>query len=156
MFDVRTIFGKDRVNDIAELPRNRAETSAVMFAFGTLALVESTEIRIEANGNVGGDEQSTTQIRRAALAHAIVGGFKLAGLSDSRVNTGIGDKLGRGFEAANIADLTEDDRAEHRPNAGDGGNGRVQFFHDGADFSFCVGDLLFNEAHLLQQGAKLE
>ena len=63
MFDVRTVFGKDRVNDIAELTGNRADTGAVVFAFGTLALVESAEIRVKANGDVGSDEQSTTQIR---------------------------------------------------------------------------------------------
>ena len=78
MFDVRPIFGKDRVNDIAELTGNRAETSAVVFTFGTLALVESAEIGVKANGNIGSDEQSPAQIRRAALAHAVVGSFKFA------------------------------------------------------------------------------
>ena len=63
MFDVRAVFGKDGVNDIAELTGNRADTGAVVFAFGTLALVESAEIRVKANGDVGSDEQSTTQIR---------------------------------------------------------------------------------------------
>ncbi len=63
MFDVRPIYGKDRVNDIAELTGNRADTGAVVFAFGTLALVESAEIGVKANGDVGSDEQSTTQIR---------------------------------------------------------------------------------------------
>ena len=37
MFDVRTVFGKDRVNDIAELTGNRAEAGTMVFAFGTLA-----------------------------------------------------------------------------------------------------------------------
>ena len=63
MFDVRTVFSKDRVNDVAELTGNRAEIGAVVFAFGALALVESAEIRVKANGDVGSDEQSTTQIR---------------------------------------------------------------------------------------------
>ena len=62
MFDVRTVFGKDRVNDIAELTGNRADTGAVVFAFGTLALVESAEIGVEVNGNVGSDKQSPAQI----------------------------------------------------------------------------------------------
>ena len=62
MFDVRPIFSKDRVNDIAELTGNRAETSAMVFTFGTLALVESAEIGVEVNGDVGSDEQSTAQI----------------------------------------------------------------------------------------------
>ena len=62
MFDVRTVFGKDRVNDIAELTGNRADTGAVVCAFGTLALVESAEIGVEVNGDVGSDEQSTAQI----------------------------------------------------------------------------------------------
>ena len=52
MFDVRTVFGKDRVNDIAELTGNRADTGAVVFAFGTLALVESAEIGVEADSDV--------------------------------------------------------------------------------------------------------
>ena len=62
MFDVRTVFGKDRVNDIAELTGNRAEAGTMVFAFGTLALVESAEIGVEVNGDVGSDEQSTAQI----------------------------------------------------------------------------------------------
>ena len=62
MFDVRTVFGKDRVDDIAELTGNRAETSAVVFTFSTLALVESAEIGVEVNGDVGSDEQSPAQI----------------------------------------------------------------------------------------------
>ena len=62
MFDVRAVFGKDGVNDIAELTGNRAETGAVVFAFGTLALVESAEIGVEVNGNVGSNKQSPAQI----------------------------------------------------------------------------------------------
>ena len=61
-FDVRTVFGKDRVNDIAELTGNRAKTGAVVFTFGTFALVESVEIGVEVNGNVGSDKQSSAQI----------------------------------------------------------------------------------------------
>ena len=62
MFDVRAVFSKYSVDNVAELTRNCAETGIVVLAFGTFALVESAEIRIKANGNVGSDEQSTAQI----------------------------------------------------------------------------------------------
>ena len=62
VFDVRTVFSKDRVNDVAELTGNRAKTGAVVFALGTFALVESVEIGVEVNGNVGSDKQSSAQI----------------------------------------------------------------------------------------------
>lgn len=56
MFDVRSVFGKNRVDDIAEFSGNGTDTGAVMFALGAFPLVESAEIGIEANGDIGSDE----------------------------------------------------------------------------------------------------
>ncbi len=50
----------------------------MVFTLGAFFLIESAEISVEVDGDVGGDEQSPAQIRRAAFAHAIVGSFKLA------------------------------------------------------------------------------
>ena len=138
------------MDDIAELSGNRTDAGAVMFALSALPLVESAEVWIEANSDVGSDEQSPAKIGRTALAHAIVGRFKRAGLRDGCINSRIGNELGRGLEAANIPDFAENHRAEHGTNAGNGGNRRVQFFHDGADFGLRVCDLLFKEKLSLQ------
>ncbi len=47
MLDVRAVFREDRVKDVAEFAGDRAETGAVMFAFGAFALVESAEVWIK-------------------------------------------------------------------------------------------------------------
>ena len=52
VFDVRAIFSKNCVDDVAKLTGDRAETGTVVLAFGTLALVESAEIRIEADSDI--------------------------------------------------------------------------------------------------------
>ena len=128
----------------------------MMFAFGTLFLVEGSEFGIMEGGDGGSLEQRSAQIRRTALGHTVVGGFGLAGVGDGSVNPGIGDQLGGRREARNITDFTEDDRAEDRANAGDGGNGRGQLVHQDFDLLLSIGDLLLNELHLLQKDAQLE
>ena len=90
----------------------------MMFALGQLSLIESTEIRIEANGNVGGNEQCASKVRRTSFTHAIVRCFKLARLGNGCIDSCIGNEFGRRFKAMNVANLAKNNRAQHRPMPG--------------------------------------
>ena len=63
MFDVRAVFRKDRMDDVAEFAGDRAKTGTVMFAFGMLALVEGAEIGIEADSDIWSDKECPAQVR---------------------------------------------------------------------------------------------
>ena len=63
MLDKRTIFGQNCVDDKAELAANSPYASAVVFSLSSFSVVESPEIWIEANSNIGSHEQRSAQIR---------------------------------------------------------------------------------------------
>ena len=62
MLNVWAVFRKDFENNVAKFSRNSAKAGTVVFPFGPLALVKSAKIGIEANSDIGSDEQSTAKI----------------------------------------------------------------------------------------------
>jgi len=77
-------------------------------------------------------------------------GFHLSGLLHLRVQAGISGQLVSGGEAGDIPDLAEDYGAQHRSNAGDGGECRVKLREKLAHLAFQQGSAVLKGLELIQ------
>lgn len=99
-----------------------ADSRAVVFAFIAFLLVVSLERGVMKERGDGGQPKGLAEIGRTAFGHVGFGGLKLASLVDGRVDAGVSDELIEGFEALDVADLSQDGSACGRADAWDRGD----------------------------------
>ena len=149
-------MNEDGEDEVAHFSGDGTDGDAVMFASGAKLGVEGFHGRVAGCSAEGGEPNGVSEVGRTAFRNVRLRSDELAGLVDLGIKAGKGDELRGGFKAMDVADFREDGSTGGQANAGDGGNGRVDFCDNGLDFLVKQGKLIFGEGELLKEELDLE
>ena len=112
----------------------------VMLALTSLLRKVSSESWVPDADVFGCMKQGVSQVSGASLLHVRIAIFELSRLVCRRRQPCIGKDFIRRIKVGEVPDLSQDHSTHLDSNAGDRGNGRIQFIHDFLDFRFNVID----------------